>query len=271
MDLHRTTTTRLAALTALLVALSWATMPGSAHAGGTGTTAHPPGHAIRSFFWMNAMRSTLDRRARTTAPSRMRTDVAHMRASGTDLGVLAEVAADQRAAFRRIAGPRWALVAGGNPVDNVVVYRRAAFTQVAHSTMTTRYNGGQRIHVTIPVLRDNATGTQVAVIAVHNPQWHAGPWRTISLRLEMAKIRQLRRAHPAWRIVIAGDFNAAGSSACGFLRMGLASAAVDRRHCGRLHAIDQMYASPRLRPHGYRSVPTDATDHHREYHAKLVL
>jgi endonuclease/exonuclease/phosphatase (EEP) superfamily protein YafD len=194
-----------------------------------------------------------------------------MRAAGTDLGVLAEVAGDQRAAFRRIAGPGWALVAGGNAVDNVVVYRRAAFTQVAHSSMTTRYNGGQRIHVRIPVLRDNATGTEVAVIPVHNPQWHVGPWRTISLRLEMAKIRQLRRAHHDWQIIIAGDFNAAGSSACGFLRRGLPSPAVTRRHCERLRAIDQMYATPSLSPHGYRSVHTDATDHHREYHAKLVL
>ena len=201
----------------------------------------------------------------------MRTNVAHLRASGTDLGVLAEVTAEQRTDFRRIAGSGWALVGGGNSLDNVVVYRRGAFTRVGHTSMTTCYTGGQRIHVTIPVLRDNRTGTRVAVIAVHNPQWHSGPWREVSLRLEIAKIRQLRRQHRDWRIVIAGDFNAAGSSACGLMRAGLASAAVPRRQCERMHAIDQMYASPQLRPHGYRSEHTSATDHHREYHAKLVF
>lgn len=314
MDLRRTTTMRVAALSALFIAIPWvasaqsdcsseacatsvatspvaaavaipsgspstspSTAPGTAPSGSpstasavTGASAKPL-RAVRSFFWMNAMRSNLDWRARVTAADRMRTDVTHMREDGTDLGVLAEVAADQRADFRRIGGDTWAMVTGGNQVDNVVVYRRTAFTEVAHTSMTTRYNGGQRIHVTIPVLRDTLTGTQVAVIPVHNPQWHAGPWRSVSLRLEMAKIRQLRRQHHDWRIVIAGDFNAEGSAACGFLHLGLASAAVDRRSCGRERAIDQMYASPQLQPHAFRSVPTNATDHRREYHAKLVL
>ena len=235
----------------------------------TPTVAAKPLRVTRSFFWMNAMRSNLDWRARVTAADRMRTDVAHMREDKTDLGVLAEVAADQRADFRRLGGKTWAMVAGGNQIDNVVVYRRTAFTQVARSTMTTRYNDGLPIHVNIPVLRDNVTGTLVAVIPVHNPQWHAGPWRTVSLRLEMAKIRQLRRTHRDWQIVIAGDFNAAASSACGLMGLGLASAQVDRRHCNRVRAIDQMYATPRLQPHAYRSVRTTATDHLREYHARL--
>ncbi|MCA1983876.1 endonuclease/exonuclease/phosphatase family protein [Nocardioides nematodiphilus] len=276
MDLRRTTTMRFAALSALLVALPWAT-PAAADAAETTVLpvashqAPQQPHVVRSMFWMNAMRSNLDRRARATASSRMRTDVAHMRASGTDLAVLAEVAADQRTAFRRLTGPRWAMVTGGNAIDNVVVYRRTAFTQVAHASMTTRYNRGQRIHVTIPVLRDNVTGTQVAVIPVHNPQWNVGPWRAMSIRLEIAKIKQLRRTHPQWRIVIAGDFNAAGPSACAFAHIGMASAFLSRAHCGRIKAIDQMYASPALKPHAYRSVHTGATDHGREYHAKLVL
>jgi hypothetical protein len=111
----------------------------------------------------------------------------------------------------------------------------------------------------------------VAVIPVHNPQWHVGPWRSVSLRLELAKIRQLRRAHHDWQIIIAGDFNAEASAACGIMSLGLVSAAIDRRHCGRVRAIDQMYATPQLRPHAYRSVHTNATDHLREYHAKLVF
>ena len=273
MDLSRTTTLRFAVLSALLVALPWAATPAPA-AADEATPAPAAAQQVRSvhaFFWMNAMRSNLDRRARATASSRMRTDVAHMRASHTDLAVLAEVAADQRRAFRRLAGPRRAMVTGGNAIDNIVVYRRTAFTEVAHTAMTTRYNGGQRIHVTIPVLRDNATGTEVAVIAVHNPQWNVGPWRAISIRAEVAKIKELRRTRPQWRVVIAGDFNAAGRSACAFARIGLASAFLSRSHCGRIKAIDQMYASPSLKPHDYRSVRTGATDHGREYHAKLVF
>ena len=272
MHPRRTTPSRLAALAALLAVLPWAATTTAAHADdATPTASARPWHQTRTFFWMNAMRSNLDRRARATAGSRMRTDVRHMRRARVDLAVLAEVTADQRAAFRRAAGDGWALVAGGNAVDNVVVYRRAAFTRVGHESMTTRYNGGARIHVTIPVLRDDVTGTRVAVIPVHNPQWHAGRWRTVSLRLEVAEVRQLRRAHRDWQVVIAGDFNAGGSSACAFTHVGLRSPVVDRRSCDRLHAIDQMYATPQLRPHGYRSQHTDATDHHREYFAQLVL
>ena len=93
----------------------------------------------------------------------------------------------------------------------------------------------------------------------------------MSIRLEVAKIKELRRTHPQWRIMIAGDFNAAGPSACAFARIGLASAFLSRAHCGRIKAIDQMYASPSLKPHAYRPARTGATDHGREYHAKLVL
>jgi endonuclease/exonuclease/phosphatase (EEP) superfamily protein YafD len=295
MDLRRTTTLRFAALSALFTVFAWTaatpanageatlapTTPVTAPITAAGTAAGtPPGTTsasarparhTRTFFWMNAMRSNLDRRARATASARMRTDVRHIRRAGADLAVLAEVAGDQRAEFRRYAGDGWALVGGGNDVDNVVVYRRAAFTQVGHESMTTRYNGGQRIHVTIPVLRDDVTGTQVAVIPVHNPQWHTGQWRTVSLRLELAKVKQLRRTHRDWQIIIAGDFNAEASSACAFTHLGLRSPAVDKQHCGRLHAIDQMYATPQLRPHDYRSRPTPATDHRREYLAELTF
>lgn len=272
MDLRRTTTLRFAALSALLTTLPWvATTPAAQAEEPSPAASAGQGHQTRTFFWMNAMRSNLDRRARATAGARMRTDVQHMRRAGADLAVLAEVAADQRADFRRYAGDGWALVSGGNHVDNVVVYRREAFTKVGHESMTTRYNRGERIHVTIPVLRDNATGTHVAVIPVHNPQWHAGRWRTVSLRLEIAKIKQLRRAHHDWQVIIAGDFNAGASSACAFTHIGLRSPAVDAQHCGRLHAIDQMYVTPKLKPRGYRSQHTTATDHRREYLAKLTF
>lgn len=228
----------------------------------------PPVHEI---FWMNVLRSNHDRRALRTAPSRMHTDVVHLRRAHVDIGVLAETAPDQRRDFRRLAGRTWALVGGGNVIDNVVIYRRSAFTPIGQESMTIRYIHGQRIHVAIPVLRDDVSGGVVAVIPVHNPRIQDNPWRRISLALEVAKVSQLRRQHPDWQVLIAGDFNAEWTPACAFTHIGLKSLIATRRHCHRVLPIDQMYATPGLRPHAYRAVATTATDHHREYHAKVVL
>ena len=82
---------------------------------------------------------------------------------------------------------------------------------------------------------------------------------------------EARLPHPAWQVVIAGDFNAEWTPSCAFTHLGLASLLSTREHCHRTLPIDQMFATPGLRPHGYRAVRTSATDHHREYHAKLVL
>lgn len=268
MDLRRTTTIRFAALAATLTLLPWTASAEPA----SPTTADPPATAqVRQFFWMNALRSNHDRHARTSADSRMRTDVRHLRRSHVDLGVLAETAPDQRRDFRRLGGDTWALVDGGNTIDNVVFYRRTAFSRVGTESMTIRYVRGQRIHVTIPVLQDAATGTDVAVIPVHNPRQKAGRWRRISLAREVDEIRRLRRDHPAWQVVVAGDFNAEWTPSCAFTHIGLESLISTRAHCHRVLPIDQMFATPGLRPHGYRAVHTTATDHHREYHAKLVL
>ncbi|WGL51116.1 hypothetical protein P5P86_14235 [Nocardioides sp. BP30] len=225
----------------------------------------------RVFFWMNALRSNHDRHARATAGSRMRTDIAHLRRADVDFGVLAETAPDQRRDFRRLGGSTWALVDGGNAIDNVVFYRRTAFTLLERGSLTIRYVHGQRIRLPIPVLADRVTGAKVAVMPVHNPRISAGPWRRISLDREVTRLRQLRRRHPDWQIVVAGDFNAEWTPACAFTRAGMSSLVATRQRCHRILPIDQMYATPGLRPHGYRAVHTTATDHHREYHAKLLL
>jgi len=288
MDLRRTTIPA-AALTALLALLPLtaaaqpapppddsAPAPVSARATGVATRADAtPGAGaatpVHEVFWMNALRSDHDRRALRTAGSRMRTDVTHLRRAHVDIGVLAETAPDQRRDFRRMAGRTWALVGGGNVIDNVVLYRRSAFTPIGRQSMTIRYVHGQRIHVVIPVLQDKVSGGVIAVIPVHNPRIQDNPWRRISLAREVAKVKQLRRQHPDWQVMIAGDFNAEWTPSCAFTRIGMKSLLSTRRHCHRVLPIDQMYATPGLRPHAYRAVATSATDHRREYHAKVVL
>jgi hypothetical protein len=277
MDLRRTTI-RSAALAALLIALPLAATAEPAPADDGPAPPPPllaaapaPAPVMREFFWMNALRSDHDAHARATAGSRMRTDVDHLRRGRVDFGVLAETAPDQRHDFRRLGGDTWALVTGGNTIDNVVFYRRSALALVDREALTIRYVGGQRVRLAIPVLQDRATGNRVAVIPVHNPRQKVGPWRRISLAREVAKVRQLRRRHPAWEVVIAGDFNAEWTPACAFTHLGLDSLVATRHTCHRRLPIDQMYATPGLRPHDYRGVPTSATDHHREYHATLVL
>ena len=220
---------------------------------------------------MNALRSNHDRRARLTSRSRMHTDVSHLRRAHVDIGVLAETAPDQRRDFRRLAGRTWALVDGGNVIDNVVLYRRSAFTLIGRESMTIRYIHGQPIHVAIPVLQDKVSGGVVAVIPVHNPRIQDNPWRRISLAREVIKVKRLRRQHPDWQVIVAGDFNAEWTPACAFTHIGMKSLIATRGHCHRVLPIDQMYATAGLKPHGYRAVPTSATDHHREYHAKVVL
>lgn len=233
--------------------------------------AAPRARQLRTFFWMNALRSNHDRHARATAGSRMRTNVAHLRRGGIDFGVLAETAPDQRRDFRRLGGDTWALVGGGNTIDNVVFYRRSAFAMVGRESLTIRYVHGERVRLTVPVLRDRVSGGEVAVIPVHNPRLKVGPWRRISLEREVAKVQQLRRRAPGRAVVIAGDFNAEWTPACAFTRIGLLSPIATEQHCHRTLPIDQMYATPELRPHGYRRVHTTATDHHSEYHVKLRL
>lgn len=271
MDLRRTTTIRLAALTALLSLFPFAASGQSAPAQSAPGSPSAPARQAHEFFWMNALRSNHDRHARTTADARMRTTITHLRKATTDLGVLAETAPDQRRDFRRLAGGTWALVDGGNRIDNVVFYRRSAFTQVGLQHLTIRYIHGQRIHLAIPVLRDEESGGVVAVIPVHNPRIRDNPWRRISLAREVAKVKQLRRQHPTWQVVIAGDFNAEWTPSCAFTHVGMSSLVSTRQHCHKILPIDQMYATPGLHPHGYRAVHTSATDHHREYHSKLVL
>lgn len=281
MDLRRTTIPA-AALTALLALLPLAAAAEPAPRAAVPDTMPTPVSTpvatvasttpvVHEVFWMNALRSNHDRRALRTAHSRMHTDVAHLRRAHVDIGVLAETAPDQRRDFRRLAGRTWALVGGGNTIDNVVLYRRTAFTPVGRESMTIRYVHGQRIHVAIPVLKDNKSGGMVAVIPVHNPRIQDNPWRRISLAREVAKIKQLRRQHPDWQVMIAGDFNAEWTPSCAFTHIGMKSLVSTRRHCHRVLPIDQMYATPGLKPHAYRAVPTPATDHHREYHAKIVL
>ena len=279
MDPRRTTIRT--ALAALLTALPLTVLPplsslspASAEPAPTDDGSAPPpvsAPVLREFFWMNALRSNHDARARATAGSRMRTDIDHLRRGRVDFGVLAETAPDQRHDFRRLGGDTWALVTGGNAIDNVVFYRRSAFSLVDRESLTIRYVGGQRVRLAVPVLQDRDSGSRVAVIPVHNPRQKVGPWRRISLAREVAKVQQLRRRHPAWEVVIAGDFNAEWTPACAFTHIGLDSLVATRRTCHRRLPIDQMYATPGLRPHGYRGVPTSATDHHREYHATLVL
>jgi hypothetical protein len=279
MDLRRTTL--LSAVLAAILAPLFAPYAGRAAvaapeplpvAAASSALAEPPrGHQARTFFWMNALRSNHDRHARTTARSRMRTNIAHLRRAEVDFGVLAETAPDQRRDFRRLGGRTWALATGGNVIDNVVFYRRSAFALVTRESLTIRYVHGERIRLAIPVLRDRVTGAEVAVIPVHNPRLKVGPWRRISLDREVRKVQQLRREHPSREVVIAGDFNAEWTPSCAFTHIGLVSPITTRRHCHRTLPIDQMYATPALRPHAYRRVHTTATDHHREYHAKLVL
>lgn len=272
MDLRRTTTIRFAALTTFLALVPFSALgqPAPVPADGADGAA-TPARQVRTFFWMNALRSDHDHHARVTADSRMRTNVTHLRRAHVDLGVLAETAPDQRRDFRRLAGDTWALVGGGNTIDNVVLYRRSAFTLIDRESLTIRYVHGQRIHLAIPVLRDTASGGVVAVIPVHNPRLKVGRWRAISLDKEVAKVKRLRRAHPDWEVVIAGDFNAEWTPSCAFTHIGMTSLVSTRQRCHKVLPIDQMYATPGLRPHGYRAVHTSATDHGREYHAKLVF
>lgn len=280
MDLRRTTI-RAAVLTAFLALIPLTAAAEPAPVEGDSVPSPPAAVAaaqpaaihrqVREFFWMNALRSNHDRRARATADSRMRTNIAHLRRAHVDFGVLAETAPDQRRDFRHLGGSTWALVDGGNTIDNVVFYRRTAFRLLDRESLTIRYVHGQRIHLPIPVLADRATGAVVAVIPVHNPRLTVGPWRRISLDLEVARVKRLRREHPDWQVVVAGDFNAEWTPACAFTHAGMTSLVTTRQQCHRILPIDQMYATPGLRPHGYRVVPTTATDHRREYHAKLVL
>lgn len=267
--MHRRTTTLPAALLALLILLVSTAVSAPAATADQGDD-HRPTQA-RRFFWMNALRSTAGARAHRTATSRMHLNVEHLRAAAIDFGVFAETEPDQRADFLRFAGSTYALVTGHNQLDNVVFYRRSAFTLVDTRSMTTRYTQGQRIHTAIPVLRDRVSGGIVAVIPVHNPKLSTSArWRALDLAKELARVQRLQRQHPSWQVVVAGDFNGEWTPACTFTRAGLLSPLVtaDRcRHVGTI--IDQMFATPGLRPHDYRAVHTSATDHHREYHVTV--
>jgi hypothetical protein len=269
--MHRRTTTLPAALLALLILVVSAPAaiadPGDGQGDGQGG-----GHSqARRFFWMNALRSTAGARAHRTATSRMHLNVEHLRAAQVDFGVFAETEPDQRADFRRFAGSTYRLVTGHNRLDNVVFYRRSAFRLVDTLSMTTRYTHGERIHTAIPVLRDRVSGGVVAVIPVHNPKLSTSArWRALDLAKELARVQRLQRQHPSWQVVVAGDFNGEWTPACTFTRAGLVSPLVTAgrcRHVGKV--IDQMFATPGLRPHGYRAVHTTATDHHREYHVTV--
>jgi hypothetical protein len=265
--MHRRTTTLPAALLTLLI-LAVSAPAAIADPGDQRAGDHPQ---ARRFFWMNALRSTAGVRAHRTATSRMHLNVEHLRTAQIDFGVLAETEADQRADFRRFAGSTYRLVTGHNRLDNVVFYRRAAFRLVDTLSMTTRYTHGERVNTVIPVLRDRVSGGVVAVIPVHNPKLSTSAhWRALDLAKELARVRRLQRQHPSWQVVIAGDFNGEWTPACAFTGAGLVSPLVSARRCRHVGSvIDQMFATPGLRPHDYRAVHTTATDHHREYHATV--
>lgn len=276
--MDRRTTISAAALFALLL-VAFAAVPANAQTdptdgtdGSAGTAgAHPT--QVRRFFWMNAERSTASARAARTATSRMRTTVAALRSQAIDFGVLAETEPDQRADFRRLAGPTYRLVTGHNRLDNVVFYRPSAFRLLDTESMRTRYDHGQVIHTAIPVLQDRASGRVVAVIPVHNPKLTAARhWRQVDLDREVARATRLQRQHPDWQVVVAGDFNGEWTPACAFTHAGLLSPLTGPGRCRHVGLIiDQMFATSGLDPRGYRAMRTSATDHHRAYRVKLTL
>lgn len=267
----------MALLGQVLLALALAVSVAPADTGASPAPEH------YEFVWLNAWadhhtRPGGDRAAAMDSGPRMRIVVRHLRRRHADLGVLAEVEQPQRHAFRRLAGPDYALVTSGNTLDNAVYYRRSAFRLVSARTFTTYYLNGQRVRTPVVVLASRATGRRLAVIPVHSPAdvpayGVQARWRQRNLAILTRRVGRL-----ATPVVVAGDFNDETRSVCALTGAPahLVSPLGPHRGCGRLVApVDQLYASRSIGLDGYRrsSGPRvrQATDHRHLYAVRISL
>jgi endonuclease/exonuclease/phosphatase family metal-dependent hydrolase len=92
--------------------------------------------------------------------------------------------------------------------ENAILWRKSKMEFVSGSTFDIPYFSGNTRHVPIALLRERSTGRTAYFLNVHNPadvRGAAAAWRARAIRIERAKIIELRKTGRP--VFITGDFN----------------------------------------------------------------
>ena len=233
----------------------------------------------RTVFWANAWaaRHTVSGRPALTGARRMERMVHLIARNHADLGVLVELQRSQVRAFERTAGEDYEMVTGGTRhTRDGVFFDPSAYRLVETSSFRSWTKHGKRTRVPVVLLADQATGRQLAVLAVHHAAYDGGVrWREKAMTREIAAIRELQRSHPGpLPVLVGGDFNSTTRAYCRMRRAGFVSPIRPRHGCQHTPVpIDQLFADRSVAFHRYRRIARvqRATDHPAVYLAKFTL
>jgi len=174
--------------------------------------------------------------------------------NGIDLVGLQEVEPPQFLSFRAHTRGTWGvypgLERGARALANSVAWRKDAWTFVRGELFAFPYFSGRSRTAPVVVLRNRASGRQVAVINVHNPATtpHWGDnrrWRAAALRVEGQQVARWTSA--GYPVIVTGDFNEVRPAFCSLTRTGLraASGGVSTGSCvpSRISGVDWIFGS----------------------------
>jgi murein DD-endopeptidase MepM/ murein hydrolase activator NlpD len=212
----------------------------------TGTGTLGDGFRVASFNTLGASHTAGGAQHPGMASGAARTPglVKLLASHGTQIVGMQEFQPSQQQAFHDLAGGTWATY---GIQDNVIAWRRDAFTLVTRDSITIPYFDGNKRQMPIATLRVNSTGQLVTVINIHNPadirdSPHNADSRAEAIRRERAWITH-HGQHP---ILMTGDFNDRELAFCGMTGGGLMTAAAGGSNTGSCqmpsyHGIDWIF------------------------------
>lgn len=142
-----------------------------------------------------------------------------------DVVGLQEFQPQQRVAFQRRAGARWAVHTVG---ANAVAWRRSQFVFVSAATVSIPYFGGRLTPQPVVRLRSLVTGQEMNFLSVHNPADARGPaqrWRDEAIRRQIDWLDAQRDAPTPVPSFLLGDLNDREEAFCPLMRTGFVASA----------------------------------------------
>ena len=146
----------------------------------------------------------------------------------------------------------WNPAGKARDTENAIIWRKSKMEFVSGSTFDIPYFNGNTRHVPAVLLREKSSGRTAYFLNVHNPanvRGNAAGWRAKAIKIERAKIIELRKTGRP--VFITGDFNDRREAFCPLTagKLTISPNSVPRMTCvyPRQTSIDWIFAAGQTR------------------------